>query len=215
MTISDINRLAKEQGVHVKDLSKGSNIAFEYTFPYKSDHKHLYKITVTFPKGTPAKPSGQSCMLKLLYPASYARLDRYDREMTFYMEQLTEAFGLIYVFLMYPDKIRYEMVKGKESKSLTEKEFAGLGKKRYGKMSPLFPALFVSVMRFFIIFAEIALLPLGILFKNTHYMRINNSRKWEYIAVPGEKEYTLIKRYCAGAYKRLTRKEPWMHWEEI
>ena len=129
MTISDINRLAKEQGVHVKDLSKGSNIAFEYTFPYKSDHKHLYKITVTFPEGDSRKTFRTVLYAEITVSGFLCQTGPYDREMTFYMEQLTEAFGLIYVFLMYPDKIRYEMVKGKESKSLTEKEFAGLGKK--------------------------------------------------------------------------------------
>lgn len=215
MNIADINKLAGAQGVRVSGKAERVVYTFEYTFPYRQTHTHLSGITLIYPKKSSSKEQQQSCLVRLKYAASYERRDKYDRWASFYMDSVPEAFGLIYVFLMYPDRIRYELVKGKEKRNLTEKEFASLGKKGYGEMSPVLPSLMNSLFKLLVALLELVLAPIEAVFKNGNYMRINNRRKWEYIAVPGEKEYTLIRRYCGGTHKRQTRKEPWMQLEDL
>ena len=129
MNIADINKLAGAQGVRVSGKAERVVYTFEYTFPYRQTHTHLSGITLIYPKKSSSKEQ-QSCLVRLKYAASYERRDKYDRWASFYMDSVPEAFGLIYVFLMYPDRIRYELVKGKEKRNLTEKEFASLGKQR-------------------------------------------------------------------------------------
>lgn len=215
MTGEDLIRLAKQNGIAVETHNFSEATKLKFHFPWGRRRSVLTDIILYIKKGT-GNDTDRPCLAVLYYRTSAYSSVKYNRTVHFYMDSEKEAFSLVFGFLVCPERIRYESVKGGARKSLSEKKFALTGRKEIGDTdAPLIMVIYKALDDLFQGICEVLLAPFFCIFKNYDYMRLNNSRKWEYITEVEGKYLMLIRRYCGGRYKRLTRKEPWMQMHDI
>ena len=127
-----------------------------------------------------------------------------------FMDSLADAHDLVLEFMERPNFVRYEQVKGKRRKELSEEEFIKPGIKDLKPLKPYSRFAVGMTVAFQFIFA-----PLVELYRRIHFTARNNHRKWEYLGEKTENGYLITKRYCGGRYKRITIEQPWMPSEEF
>lgn len=122
-----------------------------------------------------------------------------------FMDSLADAYDLVLEFMERPNFVKYEQVKGRKRKELSEEEFIkpGIKKLTPPKKHSTFKITMMAIFQF--IFA-----PLVELYRRIHFTARNNHRKWEYVGEKTENGYLITKRYCGGRYKRITIEQPWM-----
>jgi len=127
-----------------------------------------------------------------------------------FMDSLADAYDLVLEFMERPNFVKYEQVKGRKRKELSEEEIIKPGIKDLKPLKPHSSFAVGMTVALQFIFA-----PIVELYRRIHFTVRNNHRKWEYLGEKTENGYLITKRYCGGRYKRITIEQPWMPSEEF
>ena len=189
-TRRNFDKLAKEHGFTIMvSADERYELNASYIMPDDRDTRNDFQRFDIHYRKHIRHPAKTGCVLTLKSLES--------RTFTFYMDDLQSAYELLFAIFFTPEKVKFEQIRGKNRVKLSRKEFIKTGKQvSEADIWYSFPGIFIKM--FFLWITK----PIRYFF--------SRFRRWEYIYIPEDGCFTVIRRYCGGKHKMQTINHVWM-----
>ena len=204
MDILSFNQWAVENNIDVDQKNfRNSNLRMTYNLKKRPDLapvQYIRIIAERYDMNNLEAPYG--CVVFFLNDRSTKWNDIFY-EIPFYMENLKEAYELLFAYCFLPERIRYEIVKDKKYETVSRENYFNAALKK----SP------PDAIRY-----RDGIYALLLFFPSILYGLIGPAidtffRRWEYVFESEGENFVISKRYCFGFRRGRTSRKTWMVWE--